>query len=72
MQRWFAVTACIALTACGGSSRGAPSVDAPPASSEEHYEFSATTPNQVIRGEGCQAACRLPHRFRVTPVVERG
>jgi hypothetical protein len=50
MQRWFAVTACIALTACGGSSRGAPSVDAPPASSEEHYEFSATTPNQVIRG----------------------
>jgi hypothetical protein len=50
MQRWFAVSACIALTACGGSSRGAPSVEAPSISREGQYEFSATTPNQVIRG----------------------
>jgi len=50
MQRWYAVTACIALSACGGSSRGASSVEAPTASSEGRYEFSATTPTQVIRG----------------------
>lgn len=49
MQQWIAVTACIALGACGGS-RGAPSDEALPASREGRYEFSATTPNQVVRG----------------------
>jgi hypothetical protein len=48
MQRWIAV-ACIVLNACGGS-RSAPSDQAPPAASEGRYEFSATTPSQVIRG----------------------
>lgn len=49
MQRWIAVTAFIALSACGGS-RSAPTVEAPSASREGLYEFSASTPNQVIQG----------------------
>lgn len=43
MNRWIPTTACAALCACG-SSRGAPTVEAPSGSGEGIYEFSASIP----------------------------
>ena len=48
MKRWIITVSCIALDACGGS-RGAPSSDAGDAS-HGLYAFSASSPNQLIRG----------------------
>ena len=51
MNRWIVALSCIALAACGGT-RAAPSSDAPAAGglAESLYEFSANTPNQLVRG----------------------
>jgi hypothetical protein len=44
MQRWIAVTTCIALSACGSARRSAHSTTSPSVSNEGVYEYSATIP----------------------------
>jgi len=44
MQRWIAVTTCIALSACGSARRNAHSTTSPSVSNERVYEYSATIP----------------------------
>ena len=48
MHRSIVTMACMVVFGCGGS-RGTPAVEAP-SSLDGLYEFSATTPNQNIRG----------------------
>ena len=50
MNRWIATLSCVALAACGGG-RAAPSSEAPAASAGYGlYAFSASSPDQLIRG----------------------
>ena len=50
MNRWIAAVLCISLAACGGS-RAAPSSDVSAGDfADGRYEFTANSPNQLIRG----------------------
>jgi hypothetical protein len=48
MLRWMVLMACVAIGGCGGS-RSAPSAESS-SPMEGTYEFSASTPNQLMRG----------------------
>lgn len=61
MHRWMVCVACLATVACGGS-RSAPASESPSAM-EGTYEFSASTPNQLVRGTLNMTADRLGIQF---------